>query len=330
MYEFSDSDSDDGDRRACFAPIASLSDVLVFEIGNTSCPGDVLLQRIIKREVTSICVPPPRTWGGSAEYKGWLFLKVAEEGVVDVLTLDYVTVAVQAMSIVRNPPGYPCTCDFTHQLTFGEVRKFGPTRAAYTAGTGPYRLPNGDEAIALRSRIGNARVVESKENAKARYDAKRPMVLNKYGFLQATTQRVEGEVGKGTRREARELAKNVKRGKDMVGVAFESRRKRALGVGPEVCCQALNCSSTFGVTEDDAPGVDRVVYFRNWFQRLSENLRREFISRRNRYVPAGAGKPMKRVWLLESPLELQRFVRTSTDPEIEVGFKELVPVCQSP
>ena len=308
------------------------SNVLVYEVGNDSSPGDVLVHRIIRREVTSLCVPPPKTWWPEAAYRGWVFLKVADQGCEDILQTDYVKVAVQVVSILRRAKG-TCACHGprsnhnAYTLSFGEVRRFAPTRVAYTRKDGPYLLPFGDEAIRLNSRVESAKIVESPDEAKQRYESSRPMVLNKYGFLQATTQRVEGSGGRGTRRVARASAKALNDTRHMVGVGFQSLRKRPLGVGAEVCCDTHGCSAKFGVTQDDGPGVDRMVYFRTWFHTLSEASRREFITRRNRYEPVGIGKPPKRVWLLEAPTEMQRSVRSFADPVIEVGNKELVPVC---
>jgi hypothetical protein len=179
----------------------------------------------------------------------------------------------------------------------------------------------------LADRLENAKTVESKEAAALRYESLRPMVLNKYGFLQPTTQRVEGAFGKGTRKQARAMAKLVADNRHMVGVAFQSRRPRKLGVGPEVCCESHGCSYTYGVATDEGPGMDRTVYFRTWFHTLSEAKRREFLYRRTRYAPAADGKPPQRVWLLEAPPEMQKYVRSSTYPDIEVANTDLVPVC---
>ena len=185
----------------------------------------------------------------------------------------------------RLKPGSLCDChgpqvgNTRYQLSFGEVKKFTPTRVTYSASKGPYLLPVGDEAMKLADRLENAKTVESKEAAALRYESLRPMVLNKYGFLQPTTQRVEGAFGKGTRKQARAMAKLVADNRHMVGVAFQSRRPRKLGVGTEVCCESHGCSYTYGVATDEGPGMDRTVYFRTWFHTLSESKRREFLSR---------------------------------------------------
>jgi hypothetical protein len=245
VHVFTD-DSDVDEKLSLFTPSVNLSNVLVYEIGDVDNPGDHLLQRILKRDITSLCVPPPHAWGVAADFQGWLFLKVADEGATDDRSLDYVTVAVQIASIVRNTVGVSCKGNLSHVITFREIRKFAPTRVVYKAGTGPYLLPVGDEAVRLGDRLANARIVESPEAARQRYDAKRPMVMNKYGFEQPTTQRVQGEFGKGTRKAARDDAKHVAANKHMVGVAFQSRRKRAQGVGEEVCCEANNCTYSWG------------------------------------------------------------------------------------
>ena len=61
-HEFSDASSDLDDRET-YAPAMNHSTVRVLEIGNATCPGDALLQRILRREVTSLCTPPPRVLG---------------------------------------------------------------------------------------------------------------------------------------------------------------------------------------------------------------------------------------------------------------------------
>ena len=320
---------------------ASFSNVYVLALGHADLPGETLIEGILNRTVQHVCLPISDSWLVNASpsdkdhayreaFTGWLFLKVARRGSLNLSGCDYVQVAVKTLDDVAGR--YDCDCPGGHDpvrmmhVGFAEVRRFSKVRVSYTHGRGPFVLPVGDEASRLEAALQRGLLVETDEARQKRHNSSRAEEKDKYGLTTYSTARIRWDMGKGTRQEERLRARLVRETKQLVGDPFRSRRTRRVGVDDNVCCESLQCSCKYRVTPDTNDGLDKMVSFRAWFRALDENKRRQFIGQRIRHVTDTEGNLHKQ-WMLESPTELQRMVRGVTQARIEVVNRDLTHVC---
>ena len=338
--EYDDEEGDDEDQLLPFTPPRTAyqhvraTNVYVMDVGTASSPGARILDCIRKQETQRVCLPMtwPFAWGGG--YNEWIFLKVAAAGNVDPANLNTVSLAVRVTRWGVQDPSFVCDCEGGHdparmlQAEFAEVRRFHPVRVAYcTDGRGPYVLPRGDEATNLMAALDRGKIVESEEARRTRQNATREVVQDKYGLDTHVTKRTNMDAGKGSRKEERARASKLREAKHQAGEAFLTRRVgRAMGVSPDICCEARKCSCAYSVTVEDAEGLDRLVYYRTWFRSLSEAKRRAFVAQRVQYVAHHDGSQRKQ-WMLETPREMQAMVRGTNTPRVEVAGRDLRPVC---
>jgi hypothetical protein len=177
--------------------------------------------------------------------------------------------------------------------------------------------------------LATAAFVEDEVAHRARIDAARAVETNKYGLVVYTTPHRGVLQGKGTRAQERARGKQARLAKMLAGGPFLTARTHRVGVPLDVCCETRDCASRFSVSNASQEGLDRVVWYRNIFQALDEEKRRQFIARRIRYEVVGEGgdgSAHKR-WTLESPDAISTMVRGGRDVQIDVGTRATTVVC---
>ena len=314
-----------------------MTNVWVYEVGSAKYPGDEMILHIATRKLRRLCFPAVFLDAGMPPgFPATMFLKPSPNGIVNSAAVGFVTVAITfgTWDLDYNPD-VQCDCTDAHDcdthtvLDFDEVRRMSPVRVSYTNGRGPYHLPIGDEVSRLVAALENAAFVEDDVAHRARVDAARVVETNKYGLVVYSTPRSGVLQGKGTRAQERARGKQARLAKMLAGGPFLTARTHRVGVAVDVCCEARDCASRFSVSNASQEGLDRVMWYRNIFQALDEEKRRQFIARRIRYEVVGEGDDgsAHKRWTLESPDAISTMVRGGRAVQIDVGTKATTVVC---
>ena len=312
---------------------ANMTNVWVLEVGCKEYPGDLLIKDIAQRQLRQLCFPRVFLNEMPVGFPPTLFLKPKQASVQSVAAVGYVTVAITMHNALQDQRAVACDCPGSHDsvknvcIDFSEVRRMSPVRVSYTNGRGPYQLPVGDEVTRVVAALATAAYVEDEVAHRDRIDARRTVVTNEFGLLVYSKPARGMDQAKGTRALERARAKQARMAKQQAGGAFYSARTNRVGVPMDVCCEQRNCARLFSVSNSRQEGLDRLLWYRNFFQALDEEKRRHFIAKRIRHEYALEDGPALKRWTLETPETITSMVRTGRDVLIEVGNKPTTVVC---